>query len=138
MMQRVGQRSRSVVALAGPLLNFIIGLLVALIMRFAGPFLLSFDTLFAQRLLQILLVFASVNLCLAIFNMIPLYPLDGYQIVRSLLPERAAAAFTKSAFFGLALVLALFFVLPFLAQLTGGSSFPLLRLPYYVLSGSFT
>lgn len=137
MMQRVGRIGRIAVALAGPLLNVIIGLFVALIVRFAGPYLLSFDTLVAQRLLQIILVFASVNMCLAIFNMIPLYPLDGYQIVRSLLPGRAAAAFTKSAFFGLALILVLFFVLPFMAQLTGGSSFPLLRLPSYVLSGSF-
>ncbi len=137
MMQRVPRTSRSIVALAGPLLNFIIGLLVALIMRFASPYLLGFDTLFAQRLLQIMLVFASVNICLAIFNMIPLYPLDGYQIVRSLLPGRAAAAFTKTAFFGLVVVLVLFFVLPFMAQLTGGSSIPLFRLPSYVLSESF-
>ncbi len=132
-----GEGGRSAIILAGPLFNFLIGLLAAIIFRLLELFLLSFDTLFAQRLLQVVLVFASVNLCLAIFQLIPLSPLDGYQLLYTLLPRRATIAFAKTARYGLVLILTLFFILPFLAQLTGGSTFMLLRLPSYILSVSF-
>ncbi len=136
-MQAVGRAGKSMISLAGPFVNFLVGVLLALSMRFLAPFLLGFDTLFAQRLLQILLVFASVNISLALFNLIPLYPLDGYQLVSSFLPAGIARVFTKMARPGLVLIWLLFFVLPFLVQLSGGSLFPLFRLPNYILSGSF-
>jgi Zn-dependent protease len=62
-------------------------------------------------------VFASVNFCLALFNLLPFYPLDGYQIVYTLLPTRQATQFAKSALYGPFIILAIFFLLPFVAQL---------------------
>jgi len=90
------------------------------------------------HIIQLLIVFASVNICLAIFNLFPLYPLDGYQIVYTLLPSRQAVQFAKSAAYGPLIILGLFFLLPFLAQLAspGLSSFPLFQLPYYIWLGS--
>ncbi len=123
-----------IVALAGPLFSLIIGLLFALLLRVMP--LSWFTNDFAIRLPQLLTVFASVNISLAIFNLIPLYPLDGYQIVYTLLPTRQAVQFAKSVPYGPFIILALFFLLPFLAQFTGLGDLFIFRIPYYVLMGS--
>jgi Zn-dependent protease len=122
------------VAWAGPIFSLLIGLLTALIAHFAAPFLVG--NFFILRVLQLLVVFACVNISLAIFNLIPLYPLDGYQILYTLLPSKQAVQFAKSAPYGQLAILALFFLLPFLANLAGLSSFPLFRLSYYIWLGA--
>lgn len=122
------------VAIAGPLFSLIIGLLVSLIIRFTGIYLVQNP--YSVRLLQLLIVFASVNICLTFFNLIPLYPLDGYQIVYTLLPSKQAVQFAKSAPYGPFIILAIFFFLPFLARLSNLGSFPLFQLAYYILLGS--
>ncbi len=122
------------VAIAGPIFSLLIGLLVALVVHFLPPVL--FTPPFLIRLPQFLLVFASVNVCLTIFNIIPLYPLDGYEILYALLPNRQAAQFSKSAQYGPLLILALFFLLPFLAQFSGLAGFFLFQLPLYIWQGS--
>lgn len=139
------------VALAGPVISLIIGLLVAVIVRFLPPALLppallspaSFQLLILNhpaplvyRIPQFLITFASVNICLALFNIIPLYPLDGYQILYTLLPSRQAVQFAKSAPYGPFIILVLFFLLPFLGTFSGLGNFPLFQLAYYILLGS--
>lgn len=122
------------VALAGPIFSLLIGILVALLLRFVP--LAFFDNAFTMRIGQFLVVFASVNICLTIFNILPFYPLDAYQVVYTLLPSRQAVKFAKSATYGPFIILALFFLLPFLARFSGLGSFPLFQLPYYILLGS--
>ncbi len=123
------------VACAGPVFSLLIGLVTALIIRFVAPFL-NGDNIFLLRVLQLLIVFASVNICMAFFNLLPIYPLDGYQILYTLLPSRQAAQFARSAPYGPFIILGLFFFLPFLAKLSGVGDFPLFQLPYYILIGS--
>ncbi len=123
-----------IVAWAGPLFSLLIGLATAVIVRFAAPFLVG--NVFIVRVLQLLIVFASVNIALTLFNLIPLYPLDGYQIVYTLLPSKQAMQFAKSAPYGMFAILALFFLLPFLANLAGVGSFPLFHLSYYIWLGA--
>ncbi|GAC1463274.1 MAG: hypothetical protein PVS3B3_29190 [Ktedonobacteraceae bacterium] len=122
------------VAIAGPLFSLLIGLLFAAIVRFTVVNLT--ENLYTLRLLQLLVVFASVNICITLFNLIPLYPLDGYQIVYTLLPSKQAVQFAKSAPYGPFIILALFFFLPFLARLSGVGGFFLFQLAYYILDGS--
>ena len=134
---RVGANSGLLlVAFAGPILNLIVGLLVALILHFVGIYLNLGANIYTVRLLQFLIVFASVNICLTIFNIIPLYPLDCYQIVYILLPSKQALQFSKSAQYGPFIILIIFFFLPFLARLSGLSSLPIFQLPYYILLGA--
>ena len=123
------------VAWAGPLFSLIIGLLAALVVRFLPAEL--YANAYIVRIPQFIEVFASVNICLTLVNLIPLYPLDGYQILYTLLPGKQAVQFAKSALYGPLIILALFFLLPFLGQLSPGlSDFPLFRLSYYIWLGS--
>ncbi len=122
------------VALAGIIFSALIGAVAAVILHFLPPVLYS--NAYLLRIPQLVTVFATVNFCLAIFNIIPLYPLDGYEIVYTLLPERQAKGFARSAPYGPFIILAVFFLLPFLAQLTHLSGFPLFELPYYITLGS--
>jgi Zn-dependent protease len=125
------------VALAGPIASLLIGLLIGLLLRFVGPFLFI-DNPLTLRILQLLVVFANVNIALALFNLIPLYPLDGYQMLYSLLPSKQAVQFARSAAYGPFIILILFFFLPFLAQLSNLGSFPLFRLAYYLWLGALS
>src|SRR5579859_6590820 len=122
------------VACAGIVASLLIGLLTAGIAGLVSPFLIN--NVLTVRILQLLLVFAIVNVSLAIFNLIPLYPLDGYQILYTLLPSRQAVQFSRSATYGPFIILLIFFVLPFIGQLAGTPNFFLFRLGYYIWFGA--
>lgn len=122
------------VACAGLVFSLIVGLLTAVLFRFLDPILGT--TFFPHILRQWVLVFASVNIGLALFNLIPLYPLDGYQILYTLLPSKQAVQFSRSAVYGPFIILALFFFLPFIGRLAGVADFPLFRLTFYIWLGA--
>lgn len=122
------------VALGGIFMNIVVGVLAAIVLHLLPASL--YLNAFAFRIPQFVLTFASVNFCLAIFNLIPLYPLDGYQILYTLLPNRQAVSFSRSATYGPFIILVVIFLLPFLGQLSGTSSFPLFHISYYILLGS--
>jgi Zn-dependent protease len=123
-----------IVAVAGPLFNLIIGLLVALLIHFIEPYLIG--NVYTIYLLRLLVVFASVNICLILFNILPLYPLDGYQVVYTLLPSKQAIQFSKSAPYGPLIILFVFFFLPFLASIAHVESLPIFQLAHYIQLGS--
>jgi Zn-dependent protease len=122
------------VASAGLVFSLVIGLLTAVLFRFLDPLLGT--TFFPHILRQWILVFASVNIGLALFNLLPLYPLDGYQILYTLLPSKQAVQFSRSAMYGPFMILALFFFLPFIGRLAGVADFPLFRLTFYIWLGA--
>ena len=123
------------VSVAGMLMSLVVGLLFALVLHFLPLTLLNNGL--TARIPQLITVFASVNICLAIFNLIPLYPLDGYQIVYTLLPSRQAVQFARSAPYGPFIILAALFLLPFLGQISGFGNFFLFHIPAYILAGSY-
>ena len=51
-----------------------------------------------------------LNLALALFNLIPLYPLDGHHILRGFLSYRAAIAYDRTRHFGGYILMALIFL----------------------------
>ncbi len=115
-------------------MSLVVGVLFAVILRFLPLSLLQ--NAYTIRITQLVIVFASVNICLAIFNLAPIYPLDGYQIVYTLLPSRQAVQFAKSATYGPFIILGILFLLPFLAQIGGLSGFFLFHIPTYILLAS--
>ncbi|TMD56904.1 MAG: site-2 protease family protein [Chloroflexi bacterium] len=122
------------VALGGIIMNVIVGIIFSVLLRVL-PVSLYSDAI-TIRIPQLITVFASVNFCLAIFNLIPLHPLDGYQIVYTLLPSRQAVSFARSAPYGQFIILLLIFLLPFLGQISGLGDFFLFHISYYILLGS--
>jgi len=50
---------------------------------------------------RILLTVIQLNLVLAIFNLLPIAPLDGFKIVLGLLPRDAALSFAKTERYGM-------------------------------------
>ncbi len=121
-----------IVAWAGLLSTLCIGIIATIIVRF----LPLKSNLIILHLYQFIVVFGCVNFCLAIFNLFPLYPLDGYHILYALLPVRQAVQFARSAPYGPTIIMGLFFLLPFIGQLAGGST--LFDIPRYIWLGALS
>lgn len=73
------------VGLIGPATNALLSL-AGLLMLIGAVQLFSLD---AVTLLEAIVVFAMVNVALAVFNMIPVPPLDGSSVIERLIPVRA-------------------------------------------------
>ncbi len=69
------------IALGGPMVNLILALVFGLILRFSFSFL-PFITI------QLFSFIVYINLLLAIFNLMPIPPLDGSKILSLILPRR--------------------------------------------------
>jgi Zn-dependent protease len=121
------------VSLAGILVSLVLGLLMAFLIQFLPYTLL--DNGITARLVQLLTVFAAANIVVGLFNILPIYPLDGYQILYTLLPSRHALKFARSAQYGPLIIIFILFVLPFLGELTRTNGFFLFQLPYFILQG---
>ena len=125
-----------IVSLAGMVASLLVGALAALILHFLpAPLLDPKNNAVIFRITQLIAVFAVVNITLAVFNLLPVYPLDGYQILYTLLPSRQALKFARSAQYGPLIIIALIFILPFVGQITHLDGFFLFRLPYFILQG---
>lgn len=100
------------VALAGPASNFLIAVVFGLFLRFAYPIIPD-----VTAALLSLVVF--INVLLAVFNLLPLPPLDGSKIFTVILPRRYAWEFERLGFAGIFIVLLfLFFFSSFIFGVT--------------------
>ena len=98
-----GAAGVSVVAIAGPLSNFALAALCSIPLRFGG-----FDPL-GGAYTEILTLVVFINCVLGIFNLIPIPPLDGSNVVYGLLPPRQQYSWRSVQQYGPILLLALFF-----------------------------
>lgn len=87
------------VALAGPLVN------IALAMALAAVYRLGIWPALAEVLLNGIFV----NVLLAVFNMVPVPPLDGSRVVMGLLPDRAALSYARIEPYGIFIVFGLLY-----------------------------
>ncbi len=105
---REGRRDMALVALAGPMTNILLAIIAALLIQ-----TLSLSSIFdAQNsIIYVLLsTVARINLLLAIFNLVPIPPLDGSKVFALLLPERQANAYLSLGSVGMLII---FFLLLF-------------------------
>ncbi len=97
------KRDEVLVALAGPLSNFILA--------FVGcGLLVAFD--FSSTALLILQPVMLINLSLMFFNLIPFPPLDGSSIISLFLPKKAMQTYYKIQYYSMPILLGVLYVLP--------------------------
>jgi Zn-dependent protease len=94
---RIGEKAgMAVVSVAGPISNVIVALITGIIFQVymnSGA-----DSIQVARILHTVI---QLNLVLAIFNLLPIAPLDGFKIVLGLLPRDAALSFAKTERYGM-------------------------------------
>jgi Zn-dependent protease len=96
----------AVVAFSGPLSNISLALLSAAALKCVTLFL-SGDLAFT--LMKTFSYAVIINLALAIFNLIPVFPLDGSQVALGLLKGRALEIYEKHLPYGVYVILGLVF-----------------------------
>ena len=98
-------RDMLIVAAAGPISNLILALLAGMVLRLSHTDALPLGT--SDLALTMVLWSMRINLILAFFNLIPIPPLDGSKILRSLLPPHLHLAYLRFETIGPLLLLAL-------------------------------
>lgn len=102
---RPGRAGMALVAGAGPVANVVVALVLALIYRasdLAGT---------GGAVLQLVYVATVVNLLLAILNLIPIPPLDGFAVLTAIVPPRWEYSIRRYQGYGVVLLL-LLLILP--------------------------
>ncbi len=131
------------VALTGIITNLVIGLGIAFGLKFL-PGVHALETAFAEcsaqvgnpllmcmnraqpadlppawllYIMQFLIAFAVTNVGLALLNIIPLYPLDGYYILFAILPSGPAITYRNAIQYMELILLLILFLIPYLLQI---------------------
>ena len=81
-------KAEAMVAAAGPVMNFIIAFIFLIIYGIYG-FKVTTITSTTRVISSILVSIISVNIGLGVFNLIPIYPLDGSKVLNHFLPYKA-------------------------------------------------
>lgn len=98
----------SLVSLAGPLTNFALAAVAAIPLRFGTAPALGDDYV------RVLFMIVEINCLLGMFNLLPIPPLDGSNVVYGLLPPKQAWTWRSYQQYGLFVLLAILFFLPYL------------------------
>ena len=97
------KQGMAITALAGPVSNFVLALLLLLAARLVYLRALATGTL-PETLFSFLVNTASLSVGLGLFNLVPVPPLDGSKVVAVLLPDRAYNWLMRYEQFGMVLL----------------------------------
>ena len=102
------KKDAALISFAGPLSNMVMALIAGLILRFmvftpALTFPLWSADLFTS--------FIRLNILLAVFNLIPVHPLDGFKVVAGVLPEKYYHDWLELERYGM--IFLIFLIFPF-------------------------
>lgn len=110
----------ALVALAGPISNFLMAVVAAVLLRLVGA-----D---AGLLTRALLIFLQINVGLFVFNMIPIPPLDGSRVLYAVAPGPLQRIMEQIEQLGMIMILVFFaFLIPVLGPFITGANQAVLR-----------
>ena len=106
------RRDDVLVTVAGPLSNIVMALvctLAVILLGHSGSLIAGIDSPTADAALTFLvkMFYAGIylNIVLAVFNLIPVPPLDGSHVLASVLPDQLAARYRSVGFLGIFLII---------------------------------
>ena len=82
------KRDMAITALAGPLANILMALILMIILNAMTLLLVMTDNSIIVYIFSFLYYIVQINIGLAVFNLIPIPPLDGSRLLSALLPDR--------------------------------------------------
>ncbi len=106
------RRDGALVALAGPAMNLILAAVTfGLFLCMDNISALGLDDVTTDVVAQFFQFFFWLNISLAVFNLIPVYPLDGSWILKSLLPPKWSYQLSRMDPYGFLILFGIFFLL---------------------------
>ncbi|MGH9408893.1 MAG: site-2 protease family protein [Vicinamibacterales bacterium] len=103
------RRDWALVGAAGPAMNILIAIVLTAVLAAATSLGLAS---WSSSLAEILTVGIFLNALLAVFNLIPIPPLDGSRVVQYFLSGEALVLYRRLEQFGLLIIIALVFLIP--------------------------
>ena len=102
------RRDAAIISLAGPISNLILALILSILLKlfifFKIKSLYTIGSLFFVPMIYL-------DVVLAVFNFLPIHPLDGFKIVGGVLPEKQAKDWYDLEKYGIIFLLMMFFPL---------------------------
>ena len=108
------RRDSAIISIAGPLSNIITAVIASVILRIIVQYKLMFlgnagGAILATLLSGLLQPIIILNVVLAVFNIVPIHPLDGFKIVGGILPEEYARQWYELESYGMIFLIFMIF-----------------------------